>query len=602
MIFSNPAGLWLLLGIPVLIIIYLIRSRHEDRPVSSTYIWKLSDRFKKKRIPIQKIRKFLLFLLQLALITIIALMAAKPTFPEGQTYDYILVLDSSASMEIKDDSAKSRFERAKAEILDLVGDLRAGHTVTVILAGDEASYLTRQTDSAGELKLALKGVQSSNGSCNISSAIELAQEMCDRTENGKVFFYTDKDFTASGNIEVVDMRAGEWNVSLEGLRSRNRSDHTEFTGLLTSYNKDAVVTVGLKIDGKTVAVDTVECQSGVQQSIVFKTEEPIVFERAEIYVELKDNFDKDNSYGLCKMGNKKYNVLLVSPSPFYLRSALDSLGNCNISACAGLDGVELSGYDLYIFDSVTPEIYPTDASVIVFGSAGLPAGVSTGVFYNIKNTLTTDTKSENEILKDIEFSGTVVNGFYPLVTNATWQRLMFCRGNAVCVTTEKDDGTKVTVFSFDLHNSNLPLQASFMTLMRNLVEYSVPTMLGKTEYTAGDTLEISVLREYNELYAEYPDATIKSISYTGDIAYLTLRDTGMYTILAKGEGDAAEYVDFYVAFPEGEFSDENGGSIAVTLPENTKKEDAMADGWFWFALALLAILLIEWGVYYYEQY
>ena len=42
--FSNPAGLWLLLGVPMLIIIYLIKSQHEDAPVSSTYIWQLSAR------------------------------------------------------------------------------------------------------------------------------------------------------------------------------------------------------------------------------------------------------------------------------------------------------------------------------------------------------------------------------------------------------------------------------------------------------------------------------------------------------------------------------------------------------------------------------
>ena len=53
----NPAGLWFLLGIPVLIVIYLIKAQHEDRAVSSTFIWKLSSRFMKKRQPLQKLRR-----------------------------------------------------------------------------------------------------------------------------------------------------------------------------------------------------------------------------------------------------------------------------------------------------------------------------------------------------------------------------------------------------------------------------------------------------------------------------------------------------------------------------------------------------------------
>ena len=66
--FLNPAGLWLLLGVPILIIIYLIKSQHEDRSVSSTYLWKLSARFMKKRLPVQRVQKLLLFLLQLLMI------------------------------------------------------------------------------------------------------------------------------------------------------------------------------------------------------------------------------------------------------------------------------------------------------------------------------------------------------------------------------------------------------------------------------------------------------------------------------------------------------------------------------------------------------
>ena len=61
MSFGNPAGLWLLLLIPLLIIIYIIRSRYEETPLSSTYIWKLSERFMKKTLPIQRFAAFCFF-------------------------------------------------------------------------------------------------------------------------------------------------------------------------------------------------------------------------------------------------------------------------------------------------------------------------------------------------------------------------------------------------------------------------------------------------------------------------------------------------------------------------------------------------------------
>ena len=51
MSFENPKGLWMLLGIPVLIFIHLVKSKHEDQPVSSTYLWKLAEKFMKQVLP-----------------------------------------------------------------------------------------------------------------------------------------------------------------------------------------------------------------------------------------------------------------------------------------------------------------------------------------------------------------------------------------------------------------------------------------------------------------------------------------------------------------------------------------------------------------------
>ena len=48
MSFLNPAGLWGLLGIPVLILIYIIKPKFQEKLVTSTFIWKLSQKYKKK--------------------------------------------------------------------------------------------------------------------------------------------------------------------------------------------------------------------------------------------------------------------------------------------------------------------------------------------------------------------------------------------------------------------------------------------------------------------------------------------------------------------------------------------------------------------------
>ena len=154
MSFLNPAGLWLLLGVPVLILVYLIRVRHEDRPVSSTFIWKLSSRFMKKRLPVQQIKKFLTFLLQLLIIVTVALLAARPAIISGPSCDYIAIIDGSASMQNADDTGKTRFQYALEEVETLAVQAERGHTVSVLVANNAPSWLIKNSTSKKEVHLA----------------------------------------------------------------------------------------------------------------------------------------------------------------------------------------------------------------------------------------------------------------------------------------------------------------------------------------------------------------------------------------------------------------------------------------------------------------
>ena len=47
----TPLGLLGLLGILVLILIYIIKPNYQQKYISSTYVWKLSLKYKKKKIP-----------------------------------------------------------------------------------------------------------------------------------------------------------------------------------------------------------------------------------------------------------------------------------------------------------------------------------------------------------------------------------------------------------------------------------------------------------------------------------------------------------------------------------------------------------------------
>ena len=67
-----PLGFLGLLGLLALLLIYLIKPNFQKKSVSSTYVWKLSFRFQKKRNPITRVQDILLLICQILAIVALA--------------------------------------------------------------------------------------------------------------------------------------------------------------------------------------------------------------------------------------------------------------------------------------------------------------------------------------------------------------------------------------------------------------------------------------------------------------------------------------------------------------------------------------------------
>ena len=59
-----PLGLLGLLGIVALIIIYIIKPNYQQKYITSTYVWQLAKKYRKKKIPLNRLRDILLIVCQ----------------------------------------------------------------------------------------------------------------------------------------------------------------------------------------------------------------------------------------------------------------------------------------------------------------------------------------------------------------------------------------------------------------------------------------------------------------------------------------------------------------------------------------------------------
>ena len=610
--FLNPAGLWLLLLIPILIIIYIIRARHEERSVSSTFIWKLSLRFMKKNLPFHKFRKILLFTCQLLMILAVALLVSKPALvTDGGAKEYILILDGSVSMNIANAEGETRFERAIEMVKETVNGAPYGTPVSIILADENPTFLAERSENETEIGLALKYAKCGNGFGSITDALSLAELICEKNAVTDVILFTDCDYESAENINVVNVSEDEWNVSVASLSYEKQEKEYIFTATLLNSGVGKDVAVALSVDGKALDVKLVRCEADAETTVSFTTDEVSDFDVATVYTEAKDGLADDNSYSVCKRSDNEISVLLVSPSPLYLESVLGVM-NCTVTVANTLEEATLSGYGLYIFDGISPEALPTDGSIWLFDPEIAPSGMSIGEKKGNEASLTLSKKGSSTLhsalASAMKFSDVSVSSYAKIVAGKAWESLLACGDDTVLFTRKESSGMKTVVFAFDLHDSNLPLLVDYVMLVKELLAYSVPEMLTDTDYAVGESLSIAVLPLSETIYLKTPDGGVVTLSNKASSASLIADSIGVYTAVQTLTNDSAQYVDFFVHIPLSEMKDEPVvSSISINLGEtNTadtpEAEDGLNEIWFWVLAALLFLILAEWGVYYYEQF
>ena len=218
MTFLYPIGLLGLIGIPLLIIVYLIKNRYTEQTVASTFLWRLSERFLKRRNPLSKITGIIGLILQLLLVLVVSLAVAHPTvILKGAAYEYCFILDGSASMNMSADGV-TRFELAKDEISDVIRDAGNGSTFTVVLVGETTEVIIEKSDDPIKVRDRLSVLSPSAATVAYSEAIGIAQGYFDENPALRTYLVTDTDYAECENVTLINVARTENNVSLEDVK------------------------------------------------------------------------------------------------------------------------------------------------------------------------------------------------------------------------------------------------------------------------------------------------------------------------------------------------------------------------------------------------
>src|SRR5258708_10708608 len=160
MAFATPLALLGLLFVPAVVAMYLLRLRRTETIMPSTLLWQRLVADVEANAPWQKLRRSLLFLLQLLLVAILAFLAARPFVerPAGLARDLILIVDTSARMAATD-VAPDRLTAAKQAAIEALKDLPSGGKGSVIEARRTAPILATGTSDLGRVRQAIESIR-----------------------------------------------------------------------------------------------------------------------------------------------------------------------------------------------------------------------------------------------------------------------------------------------------------------------------------------------------------------------------------------------------------------------------------------------------------
>ena len=625
MTFLYPIGLLGLIGIPLLIIVYLIKNRYTEQTVASTFLWRLSERFLKRRNPLSKITGIIGLILQLLLVLVVSLAVAHPTvILKGAAYEYCFILDGSASMNMSADGV-TRFELAKDEISDVIRDAGNGSTFTVVLVGETTEVIIEKSDDPIKVRDRLSVLSPSAATVAYSEAIGIAQGYFDENPALRTYLVTDTDYAECENVTLINVARTENNVSLEDVKYVKSGKNTvTVSGNVVSYGTDRVVDVTVHSDSSGEILGETKVQAFKDEPTRFTFSlELSEFYSITVRIPTEDALSLDNAATVYDIESENsYNALLISDAPFLIESAVNAVSNADIKVISveayereeermlALDKT-VSGYSLYIFDGYTPKQLPKDGSVWLLGVDSNVEGSGFSVQGEVVLegggdviSLTTSTLStvrkltEGMIGNEITIAKYMKCGLY-----SDFITLYSYRGNPVVFTGMNAYGNREVVFTFNIHDSNMTLFIDYLALLGNLLDYSFPEVIEATEYYCGDTAEINVISGCESIRVESPDGEIVYTDISKAVSEFELTEVGEYKITVNVSGAERPAYYIYSSVPKEErrpVASEDYIGIQGEASEvgSDGRYDPSA------LLLILAALLFtaEWMVYCYDKY
>lgn len=553
--FTTPLALLGLLFVPAVVAMYLLKLRRDPTIVPSTLLWQRLVADVEANAPWQKLRRSLLFLLQLLLVLVIVLLAARPFVerPAGLARDIVLIVDTSASMAATD-VVPSRLAAAREAAVAALRDLPAGGRVSVIEAGRTARIVATSSADMGRIRQAIDSIRPTTAPGDLGDALELASELASQSGDAEILIATDAALAVVPTTKVdapirvlrVGDDRGRRNQAIVALAVRTAPSAVTRSVFVSIANLDletAERRIELWGDDRLVEARDVTIDAQQRADVIV---DDVPRDVAVVEVRLvarsapagpgtpPDQLAADDRAWAVVPPDRLRRILLVGEGDPYLETALSFLPNTELYGVAPKDygpATKPELFDLIIFEGFLPATLPDRPTLAIAPPRTSPLGEVSGSLTNPGiGTLSPD----EPILRYVDLSTTHIAEARRL-SLPDWARTVIPGPRrAPLLYAGVRAGVASAVLAFEPRRSDLPLQVAFPILIANLTGELMGGSAAPAEAVRpGDPVSLPVPSGATGLRVERPDGSAVELAPgTAGGASVTFTQTdilGVYT-------------------------------------------------------------------------
>ncbi len=605
--FLAPLGFAFAAALPVVVVFYLLKRKRVVRLVPSTLLWQRFLAESQASAPFQRLRHNWLLLLQLLLLSLVVLALARPYFT-GQASTaalQVVVLDNSASMQTTDESP-SRFEKARAEALQLVEGLntRNGQQMILLVAGAGAEVKQSATSDKASLRRALQTASVTDTPSRLVEALRVAESLTQNNPQAEIHLFSDGAVMGLEEFEARDLRLTYHQV---GVRAQNAgivsldvkaspedpSKRAIFTSVANFSSTPLESTLELLLDGRLLEAKAATVGPTNTVPVVFVAQQASngVF---TVRLSATDDLSADNQASVVSLLPEPAQVLLVSKGNRFLEKAL-AASSPHIEVSKAADFADPAAkVDLVVLDDVIPSAWPSGnvLAIHVVQTNWFESPISAQ-----ENPAIVDWKNTHPLLRFVSFDSVQVAQSLAVKT-PSWAVSLVDSPSSPLVIAGELGRQRIVWIGFDTLQSTWPLRISFPIFIANVVDWLNPASARADQFMvrAGDPFRFPLEGEVANARITSPDLTQTELELgpnTRELVFGGTRRQGTYNVVAGTNAFAfcVNLLDAQESNTQPRSSLNIGRFKEI---QQTTSKPANLEYWRWFALAGVAVMMVEW--------